>query len=320
MLAKKETTVRTSLGYDEALDEALCFGQIEVNCACLSQTRQAAASASAAASATVRSGNSSTRSASLPAPSRLRPRGLAAAAQGISLLRRTYEEAAVAGRIDVVVFDVNETLSDLEPLRDRFTSVGASGQLLDAWFAATLRDGFALTAAGASAPFADIAAASARTLLSGVDSLTVSLDEAVDTVIAGFSELDVHPDVAPGMRRLRDAGLRLVTLTNGSAQVSRTLFQRAGLSDLVELLLSVEDIGRWKPHPSSYAYAAERTGVPLDRMALVAVHPWDVDGAKRAGMIGAWIDRNQRPYPSVMTRPDVTGADLPTVATALLAR
>ena len=60
--------------------------------------------------------------------------------------------------IDVLVLDVNETLSDLEPLRDRFVAAGLPAHSLDAWFAATLRDGFALTAAGAYADFRAVAA------------------------------------------------------------------------------------------------------------------------------------------------------------------
>jgi hypothetical protein len=57
----------------------------------------------------------------------------------------------------VAVLDVNETLTDMSPLRARLVDVGASGALFDAWFAATLRDGFAVTAAGGYAEFADIA-------------------------------------------------------------------------------------------------------------------------------------------------------------------
>jgi 2-haloacid dehalogenase len=53
----------------------------------------------------------------------------------------------------LALFDVNETLSDLEPLRTRFEGVGAPGELLEVWFASTPRDGFALTAAGAYADF-----------------------------------------------------------------------------------------------------------------------------------------------------------------------
>lgn len=59
----------------------------------------------------------------------------------------------------LVLFNVNETLSDLEPLRARFEEVGAPGALLETWFARTLRDGFALTAAGAYADFRTVSLA-----------------------------------------------------------------------------------------------------------------------------------------------------------------
>jgi 2-haloacid dehalogenase len=213
------------------------------------------------------------------------------------------EGELVPKRPDVVVFDVNETLSDLSPMRDRLQSVGAPPSLLDAWFAATLRDGFALTAADAYAEFADVARAALRIALTKVPDLGRPVDEAVDEVLAGFTALEVHPDVPAGMRRLREAGVRLVTLTNGSAEMSRGTFERAGVLNLLE----------------PYRWAAQVCGVPVDRMALVAVHPWDTDGAKRAGLMSAWVDREGVPYPDVFEAPDITGPDLPSVAEALLA-
>ena len=84
-------------------------------------------------------------------------------------------------------------------------------------------------------------------------------------------------------------------------------------------LYSVLRFNRWKPAPQAYQLAADRTGVPIERIALVAVHPWDTDGAKRAGMTSAWINRTGGPYPSVFLPADVVGADLPDVAAQLLA-
>lgn len=220
--------------------------------------------------------------------------------------------------VEVVAFDVNETLSDLAPLAAEFTGAGLPADLRTAWFASTLRDGFALAAAGAEARFADIAADALRTLLHGRPDLTRPVEQVVDAVLAGFQQLGVHPDVADGMRTLARAGLRIVTLTNGAVAIGRGLLERAGLADVVEQYLSVDDAGRWKPAPQAYRLAADRTGVPLDRIALVAVHPWDTDGAKRAGMTSAWINRTGAPYPSVFTPPDVEGADLPAVAARLL--
>lgn len=222
-------------------------------------------------------------------------------------------------RPEVIVFDVNQTLSDLEPLRERLTRVGAPGHLLDTWFAATLRDGFALTAAGTSATFPDIGAGVLRGLLHNLPGLTADVDEVVQGLLDGFSTLKLHPDVVPGMRLLHDEGLRLVTLTNGSAAVAEKLFDAAGVADLVERRLSVDDVGRWKPAASAYQYAAEQCGLRIDRMAMVAVHPWDIDGAARAKMTTGWLDRTGAPFPGVFSRPDVTGPDLSAVARGLLA-
>lgn len=67
----------------------------------------------------------------------------------------------------------------------------------------------------------------------------------------------------------------------------------------------MEDIGVWKPARSSYGYAARRCGTDLADMMLVAVHPWDVDGAARAGMRTAWLDRDGGHYPEYFAEPTV---------------
>lgn len=217
---------------------------------------------------------------------------------------------------EVVVLDVNETLSDMAPLAGRFTEVGAPAALLPTWFAALLRDGFALTAVGENPAFADLGAEVLRGLLSTVDGLHRDVDDAVGHVMAGFAGLDVHPDVAPGLRTMVDAGLRLVTLSNGAASVAEGLLGRAGLADLFEAFLSVTDAPAWKPSPAAYRYAAERCGTAPERMLLVASHPWDIDGANRAGLHTAWLDRTGVPYPAHFTEPDVLGQTLDDIAVA----
>jgi 2-haloacid dehalogenase len=210
----------------------------------------------------------------------------------------------------VALLDVNETLSDMRVLRERFERAGARPELLDTWFAATLRDGMALTASGGYGEFADVARAVLRTLID---------DAAVDDILAGFQELPVHPDVEPGLRRLHEGGIRLVTLTNGSSAIPRGLLERAGLSDLIERYLDVGAVGHWKPHPEPYRHACAELGVAPDEAVLIAVHAWDIHGAKRAGVRAAWLDRAGTPYPEVFEAPDLSAADLPALAGKILA-
>jgi 2-haloacid dehalogenase len=212
--------------------------------------------------------------------------------------------------VEVVVFDVNETLSDMSAIGRRFTDVGVDAGLARIWFAGLLRDGFALTTAGASERFATLAREGLYGMLEGTD-LNRDLDSAVEHVLDGFAGLDVHPDVPDGIRRLAAAGLRLVTLSNGATAVADALLRRADLRDRFETLLSVEDAGVWKPARASYEYAAQQCKARLDTMLLVAVHPWDIDGAARAGMQTAWVDRTGGRYPAYCRTPDrtVTGID-----------
>ena len=219
---------------------------------------------------------------------------------------------------ELVVLDVNETLSDLEPLRARFMGVGAPSYLLDTWFAGTLRDGFALAASGSSRPFPEVGSAVLTALLSPVDGLIVPVADAVAVVLDGIKDLPLHPDVPDGLRALADAGVRVVTLTNGSLAQSEQLLERAGVAELVERRLSVDDAGRWKPHPDAYRYASEQCGVPLERCAMVAVHPWDLHGAAGVGMTCGWIDRRSDPWPAVFEPPSVTGPTLSDVARGLV--
>ncbi|MCH6471312.1 haloacid dehalogenase type II [Sinomonas terrae] len=221
-------------------------------------------------------------------------------------------------RPEVIVFDVNETLSDMSPMGSRFTDVGAPSELAKLWFATLLRDGFALAAAGDNGDFAEIGAEVLRGILRGHE-LDRSLEDAVRHVMSGMLRLGVHPDVADGIRALAEGGFRLVTLTNGGTLVAEQLLEGAGLRDAFEALLSVADAPLWKPAGASYAYAAASCGVSVEDMMLVAVHPWDVHGAAKAGLQSAWVNRSDAAYPSYFVDPDLVAAGIDGVAEALRA-
>ncbi len=160
----------------------------------------------------------------------------------------TVGRMADPARPSVIVFDVNETLSDLSPLGARFVEVGASASAAPLWFASVLRDGFALSMVGENPRFADVSRALLRDHL-GQARLNRPVGDAVEHVMDGFARLELHPDVAPALRRLGEDGFRLVTLSNGSASVAERLLGEADLRHHVEHVLSVEDAGAWKPDP-----------------------------------------------------------------------
>lgn len=219
----------------------------------------------------------------------------------------------------VAVFDVNETLSELAGLVPRLTEAGGDPAVLPVWFAATLRDGFALTAAGGYADFFDIAIPTLAALLSSAAGLHDSPRAVAERVVRSMAELDLHPDVADGLKMLHGAGVRIVTLSNGASRVAESLLERAGLRDLVEQCLSVSDASRWKPAPEAYALAATRCGVEARDLALIAVHPWDIDGALRSGLRAGWLSRDGAGYPPFFRAPEASGHTLSELAARLIA-
>jgi 2-haloacid dehalogenase len=215
-------------------------------------------------------------------------------------------------RPDVVAFDVNETLLDLAPLRAALVEAGQPGSLLSAVFARTLLTGIAAAAVGRWCRFRDAfdAALAQESDLDADDRARVA---------EAFGELAPHPDVEPALRRLTTAGVRVVTLTHGSPGVAEAGLARGGITPLVERSLSSEAIRAWKPSREVYLWAAGTCHVTPERMALVAAHGWDVFGAQRAGLTGAWFPRSERTYPAVYEAPHVMAADLGGVVEALLA-
>ena len=220
-------------------------------------------------------------------------------------------------RPSCVVLDVNETLSDMRGLRPYFEEVGADPALQQTWFAATLRDGFAITAAGGYRDFAEIAVSTLQALLSGSDSLRVDARAAAEHVVSAMAELELHDDVAAGLHRLHESDVHVVTLSNGDSAVADSLLRRAGLRALVGECLSVSDSKRWKPAPEAYLRVAQRLRLDPHELALIAVHPWDIDGSLRAGLRAAWLARDGESYPPFMRAPERSAANLPALASKL---
>ena len=217
----------------------------------------------------------------------------------------------------VVIFDVIETLVSLASVEARLSEVGFGGEALRLWFPALLRDGFALAASGTHKPFPAVAERSLRVVArqAGVD-----LDvDAVRHVLDGFTELAPHPDAEPALQRLRSEGVRVMTLSNGGADTTRSLLERAGLLEMIELTVSVDQAGFWKPRPEPYLLACRTARVDPGAAALVAVHAWDVHGAARAGLLTGWCARLEGTFdPGVFDPPTVRGDTLVDVVEGLL--
>ncbi|CAN5423203.1 haloacid dehalogenase type II [soil metagenome] len=216
----------------------------------------------------------------------------------------------------LVIFDAIETLFSLDPVRARLQDAGAPVHALDVWFARLLRDAFALTAAGGYATFRPVAEGALRSVLA--DHEVPAADELVEELFATFSTLPIHADGPPALETVVDAGIPVYVLTNGTRETTERLLQNAEIDHLVDAVVTVHDTGRWKPAPEPYLHAVRIAGVHPSEAALVAVHGWDICGARSAGLQTGWCSRLEHRLSSALGPADATGTSLLEVVQVLL--
>ena len=219
-------------------------------------------------------------------------------------------------RPKLIAFDVIETLFDPAPLDGAMVEIGLPKGSLRVWFPRFLRDAFALEVIGEYKPFKEIATGSLKALCRGhqID----ASDAMIEQVLGKFATLPAHPDVKPAFEAVRDAGVRIITLTNGSKDATQTLLKKAGLESFVERSISIDEVKHWKPAAAVYRYAAETMKLQPHEIALVAAHDWDTAGASRAGFLTGGVQRGSAFSPA-LPPPDFMGATPLDPVKALLA-
>jgi len=220
-------------------------------------------------------------------------------------------------RPSVVAFDVVGTLFSLEPLGARLKEAGLPETALTEWFSRFLHASVALDVADVFVPFREVATATIEVM--AAERGLASSKSTAEKIIQGLSDLPAHSDVRPACEGLREAGIRMIALTNGSARTTQHLLERAGLEGYIERIVSIEEVRHWKPRAEVYLHAASLTGVPPERMCLIAAHAWDVLGAHHAGLLTAWVARKEKKFHSAMGTPDVAGEKLTDLVATLVA-
>jgi 2-haloacid dehalogenase len=193
-------------------------------------------------------------------------------------------------RPSVLVFDVNETLIDIEALEPHFVRIFGDGRVLREWFGQLVMYSMAVTLSGSYVDFFTLSRAVLR-MTADVHRVRIA-DDDVAALDAGMQTMPPHPDVLQGLERLRKQGYRLSTLTNSPPVAgSRTPLENAGIDGYFERQFSVDTSRMFKPSTALYTAVASELGVPPSECMMVAAHVWDTIGAQRAGFSGALIVR-----------------------------
>ncbi len=139
-----------------------------------------------------------------------------------------------------------------------------------------------------------------------------------EKLIEEYKNLKPFPDVIPGIEAMKAKGHTLVAFSNGVEATARTLLDRAGVLRHLENVISVDDVKTFKPDPEVYRYLARRLERAPEETWLVSSNPFDVIGAKAAGLLAAWIKRKpDAQFDPWEIEPDLVVPDLEALAEKL---
>lgn len=119
-----------------------------------------------------------------------------------------------------------------------------------------------------------------------------------------YFELDTFPEVPATLARLKQVGVKLAVLSNGSPRMLEAVVASAKLSTVLDAVLSVEEVGVYKPHPKVYQLAVDRLGVPVKAIAYQSSNAWDAYAASAFGMQVVWCNRYGQPRERLPGAPD----------------
>ena len=221
-------------------------------------------------------------------------------------------------RPKVLFFDVNETLLDLTAMKTSVGNLlGGRSDLLPLWFTTMLQYSLVSTVGRQYNDFGIIGAAALQ-MVAANNGISITEKEAQDAILGPIRSLPSHPEVKASLQQLKEAGYKLVSFTNSSNKGVKTQFENAGLLDYFEERLSIEDMGKFKPHADAYDWAARKMGIKPSECLLVAAHGWDIAGAIWAGWRGAFISRPGAQLYPLAPLPEINESDLALVTKKLI--
>jgi 2-haloacid dehalogenase len=199
-----------------------------------------------------------------------------------------------------------------------FQRIFGDPQAMRLWFANFIMYSAALTVAGCYVPFTDIGGAVMKML---ADTRGIRIGDADKKELTDrFSTMPPHPEVPAALRKLREAGFRLFTLTDNLLEVQTRQLERGGIVGMFERRFSADGVKHHKPSREAYGYVEKELGLPPTSFCLIACHTWDTLGAVAAGWQAALIRRAGNEVLGVGPQPQYVGDDLDDIAGQLIAK
>ncbi|MBD8014933.1 haloacid dehalogenase type II [Microbacterium sp. APC 3898] len=210
--------------------------------------------------------------------------------------------------IQALIFDVYGTLFDVYSVKEKCRDLyGDKGEEISiVWRQKQLQYSFLRQLMGQYEPFSKITRDALDYTLT---KLELPYDEEkVETLLEAYRNLEAHPESAEILEQMRDK--KIAVFSNGSRDMLEPLIKNSVLSELIDEIISVDDIKQYKPTPASYSYALKVLGVERHEVLFMSSNEWDIAGAKSFGFQTAWINRDGMPLDKLGMEPDSIYRDL----------
>jgi 2-haloacid dehalogenase len=208
----------------------------------------------------------------------------------------------------LLIFDVNETLLDLQKVKNAIQNCLEDQHAFSIWFSTLLQYAMVESITHHHHSFADIGKA---TLQMTAQKLEKNIsDDSIGAIISLITQLPPHPEVKNALNKFKSNSFRIVALTNGSSDAVAEQIEYAQMSEYFEKLFSVEEVQSYKPQAKTYLHVLKEMNIEAKDAMLIAAHPWDIAGAKAVGMLTAFIERPSQIYYPLMKDADFMVSDL----------
>lgn len=218
--------------------------------------------------------------------------------------------------IDALVFDLYGTLLEVASVGRAAAEVTEDpAPLVDLWRQKQLEYTWLRSLMGRHVDFWSV---TGDALDYALERLGITVDAGGrDRLLGAWLEVAPYPEVPDALAAL--APRTRAVLSNGEPRMLAECLRAGGIADVISPVISVEEVGIFKPHPSVYALAEEALGVPPEQILFVSSNAFDAAGAKSHGLSVAWVNRAGAPFERLGVVPDLVVADLGELATRVTA-
>jgi 2-haloacid dehalogenase len=216
----------------------------------------------------------------------------------------------------ICLFDVNETLLDLQVLDSGFEKLFGNAAVRKEWFGQFIQSALVSIVTDSYQPFGIIGSA-ALDMVAERHGVTAT-EEEKKALLGRITQLPPHAEVAENLERLKQNGHKLAAFTNSTLEVAQKQLENAGIAQYFDKVVSADMAKRLKPAREAYEMAAKSFNVETKDTRLIAAHAWDIAGSLNAGCSAAFVARPGMVLDSLYEQPDIIGRDLKEVVDRIM--